>query len=64
LNAIKGTCCNKVTINQIGITTYRWGRHEGVLSPKNKKINSINRTRGSNVSKIIKIGQCIGKGRG
>jgi hypothetical protein len=64
LNAIKGTCYNKVTINQNGVTTCRWGRHEGVLIPKNKKINSINRTRGSNVSKIINTWHLIGKGKG
>jgi hypothetical protein len=40
------------------------GKAQRGLNSKIKKINMINRTKASNVSKIIKTRQCIGEARG
>jgi hypothetical protein len=64
LNATKGTRCNLVARNKIGVTSCRWGRCEGAWIPNNKWINKINMMRGSNVSMTTKIRQCIGKEEG
>jgi hypothetical protein len=37
------------------------GKAQGGLNSKIKKINMINKTRGSNVSKIIKQGNALGR---